>query len=233
MLGVGSSDQRDSRLAAELNAFKKSIPQYAAQLGVTSEQVAAQAADADYFNYLIALPEALATNHRRWSSWKLTVRDGSKEKTAPAPPPLALPDAPPAVAPGIESRFRTLVKEVRCSANYNPEIGKALGFADPGEIGPNFATLAPQLHVALGDMNIRISWNWSGYAQYLDQCELHVDRNDGRGAMVLAISSALGYVDTEQFPTTSAEWTYRAIYRSRGKQVGKWSKATTLLVSGK
>src|SRR4051794_35555416 len=120
MLEVGSLDQRDSRLLAELNVFKKSIPQYAAQLGISPEQVAAQAADADYFCYLIALPDALVTNHRRWSSWKLTMRDGSKEKTAPAPPPLALPEAPPAVAPGIESRFRTLVKEVRCSPGYNP-----------------------------------------------------------------------------------------------------------------
>jgi hypothetical protein len=92
--------------------------------------------------------------------------------------------------------------------------------------------LSPTIDAVIGDMNVRIAWNWSGYASYLDQCELQVDRGDGKGFVVLAAGRIIGYVDTEPFPMAPVEWTYRAIYRSGHNRVGQWSNPVSLTVGG-
>ena len=225
-----SFDQRDARLAAELQAFKDTIAPYATRLGLTPDQIAAHAADTDYFNYVLSVQELIANGNKQWSGWKMLLRNGGNQPSAGAPRPPVFPDAPTAVGPGIESRFRALVKQIRSSANYNPSIGAALGLDDPGQTGPDYNTLAPEIHAAIGDMNVRISWNWAGYAPYLDQCELQVDRGDGKSFVDVAISSSMGYVDTEPFPAVAVQWTYRASYRSRGNRVGQWSEPVALVV---
>lgn len=48
--------QNDDAFAAQIQAFKNAIGAYAATLGLTPAQVIAQAADADYFSYVIACP---------------------------------------------------------------------------------------------------------------------------------------------------------------------------------
>lgn len=223
-------DQRDNQLAAELEAFKNAIGSYASRLGVTPDQVAAQAADADYFSYALAVQELLAGGSKQWNGWKTLLRDGGNVPATGTPQPPVFPAAPPPVPPGIEPRFRALVRQIRASPSYNPSIGAALGLEDPGQAGPNYATLAPEIVAVIGDMNVRVAWNWSGYASYLDQCELQVDRDDGKGFVTLAVGRILGYVDTEPFPATPAQWTYRAIYGSGGNRVGQWSKRVTLTV---
>ena len=225
-------DQRDNQLAAELEAFRNAIGPYASRLGLSPEQVAAQAADAAYFSYALAVQELLTTSTKQWNSWKMLLRDGGNVPASGPPQPPDFPGAPPAVPPGIEARFRALVRQIRASTVYNPSIGAALGLEDPGQTGPNYATLAPEIVAVLGDMNVRVAWNWSGYASYLDQCELQVDRDDGKGFVTLASGRILGYVDTEPFPAAPTPWTYRAIYGSSGNRVGQWSKRVTLTVGG-
>jgi len=225
-------DQRDNQLAAELEAFKNAIGPYASRLGVSRDQVAAQAADSDYFGYTLAVQELLTTGSKQWNSWKTLLRDGGNVPATGTPQPPDFPGAPPPVPPGIESRFRALVKQIRASAIYNPSIGAALGLEDPGQTGPNYATLAPEIVAVIGDMNVRVAWNWSGYASYLDQCQLQVDRGDGKGFVDLAVGKIIGYVDTEAFPAVPAQWTYRAIYGAGGNRVGQWSRRVTLTVGG-
>ncbi|PYJ10554.1 MAG: hypothetical protein DMF06_05920 [Verrucomicrobia bacterium] len=50
-------DQRDNQLAAEIEAFKNAIGAYASRLAVSPDQVAGQAADAEYFRYALAVQE--------------------------------------------------------------------------------------------------------------------------------------------------------------------------------
>jgi hypothetical protein len=225
-------DQRDNHLAAELEAFKNGIGPYAVRLGISPAQVSAHAADTDYFSYTLAVQELLATGSKQWNGWKTLLRDGGNVPSTGTPQPPVFPVAPPPVAPGVEPRFRALVRQIKVNANYNPSIGASLGLEDAYQTGPNYATLAPAIDAVIGDMNVRIAWNWSGYAAYLNECELQVDRCDGKGFVVLAIGRILGYVDTEPFPLASAQWTYRAIYRSAGNRVGQWSKPVSLTVGG-
>jgi hypothetical protein len=225
-------DQRDSRLAAEFDAFKNGIGPYAARLGITPDQVAAQAADTAYFSYTLAVQELLASSSKQWNGWKTVLRDGGNVPAAGTPQPPDFSAAPSPVAPGVESRFRALVRQIKINPNYNPSIGAALGLEDAYQTGPNYATLAPTIDAVLGDMNVRIAWNWSGYASYLDQCELQVDRGDRKGFVDLTVGKILGYADTEPFPSAPVQWTYRAIYHAGGNRVGQWSQPVSVTVGG-
>ena len=77
---------------------------------------------------------------------------------------------------------------------------------------------------------MNVKWNWGGYAAWLDICELQVDRNDGKGFVLLAFDTTPGYTDTQAFPAVPAVWTYRAIYRLGDNQVGLWSLPVSVTV---
>ena len=77
---------------------------------------------------------------------------------------------------------------------------------------------------------VLVKWTFGGYAAYLDACELRVDRNDGKGEVLLAMDTTPGYTDTQPFPAARTVWTYRAIYRVADARVGVWSQPVSLAV---
>ena len=66
----------------------------------------------------------------------------------------------------------------------------------------------------------RVGWGWGGIIAYLDMCEIHVDRDDGKGISTLTYDTTPGYNDTAPFPAIPTRWTYKAIYRVADAQVG-------------
>src|SRR3954464_637734 len=100
--------QNDDTFAAQLQAFKNAIAAYAPTLGLTPAQVTAQAADADYFSYVIACRDLMRNASSQWSGWKNLLRPGGDLPPSGAPVPPVLPTAVPAVAPGVEVRYRAL-----------------------------------------------------------------------------------------------------------------------------
>jgi hypothetical protein len=73
---------------------------------------------------------------------------------------------------------------------------------------------------------------WFSTHAYLDQCEIQVDRGDGKGFILLTYDTTPGYNDTQPFPATPMKWTYKAIYRVNDAQVGLWSNPVTITVGG-
>jgi hypothetical protein len=73
-------------------------------------------------------------------------------------------------------------------------------------------------------------WGWGGNGDYLDSCEIQVDRGDGKGFVLLTIDTTPNYTDTQPFPATPTRWTYRAIYRANDAQVGVWSQTVSVTV---
>jgi len=167
---------------------------------------------------------------QQWTTWKNLMRGGGSTPAAGAPVPPMLPVSVPAVTPGIETRFRALVKQIKASVKYNPAIGEALGIEGAQQTPPDLTTIQPQIGAVLDGNQIDVSWGWGGYGAYLDMCELQVDRGDGKGFVLLAFDTTPGYTDTAPLPATPARWTYRAIYRVGDSQVGVWSKPVSLTV---
>ena len=222
----------DEGFAAQLQTFKNAIGAYSATLGVTPAAVTAQAADADYFSYVLACQQIMQNGARQWTGWKDLERRGGDLPPTGAPVAPVLPAAVPPVAPGIEARFRALVKQIKAQASYNESIGEALGIEGSQQVGPDYATLQPDISATINGTHVDIGWDWSGFSNFLDQIEIQVDRGDNKGFVALAFDTTPGYVDTQPFPAAPVKWTYQAIYRVGDSRVGQWSKPVSVTVGG-
>jgi hypothetical protein len=225
-------DQSDDGFAHQLTTFMNAIGAYAATLGVGTAQVATQAADALYFNYVLSVQELMTNSAKQWTAWKTLQRMGGSVPPTGAPVAPTVPATPPVVAPGIEARFRALVKQIKANTDYNESIGAALGIEGSQQLGPDYATLAPALVLSISGDQVNVAWGWQGYGAFLDQCELQVDRGDGKGMVLLAIDTTPNYTDTAPFPSAPAKWTYQAIYRVGDQRVGQWSAPVSVTVGG-
>ena len=222
----------DDACAAQFQTFKSGIGAYAALLAVTPGQVTAQAADADYFSYVLACQQIAQNAGSQWTGWKDLIRRGGTPPPSGAPVAPVFPAAVPAVAPGVEGRFRALVKQIKAHAGYNQSIGEALGIEGAQQTGPDLTTIQPNIEARISGTQVSVIWGWGGYAQFLDMCELQVDRNDSKGFVLLAFDTTPNYTDTFPFPSAPVKWTYQAIYHVGDQRVGQWSKPVSVTVGG-
>jgi hypothetical protein len=220
--------QNDALFAGQMQTFKTNIGGYATLLGVSPAQMAAQAADADYFAYVVAGQETMQNEAQQWTAWRDLIRGGGTAPASGAPVAPVLPASVPAVAPGVEVRFRALVKQLKANANYNVGIGEALGIEGAVQSGPDLTTIQPQFEVSLVGGQVLVGWGWQGQGHFLDSCELQVDRGQGFG--LLAQDTTPGYTDTQPLPAAPTKWTYRAIYRVGDNRVGQWSNPVSIMV---
>jgi hypothetical protein len=70
----------DVEFGSQLTTFKDNIGSYST-LGVTPAQVTAQAADADYFNYVLECQAVIQNDALEWTAWKRLARRGKGAAT--------------------------------------------------------------------------------------------------------------------------------------------------------
>ena len=210
--------------------FKTNIGSYAATLELTPAEVAAQAADLDFFNYIFECQQIIQKSAQELTAWKNITRTGGNLTGTPAFPTFPAPV--PVVAAGVEARFRALVKKIKAHARYTVTIGDLLGIESPQHTPPDLATLQPVIAVAFTGNHVHLDWGWGGYSVYLDMIELQVDRGDGKGFVLLNFDTTPGYIDTAPMPAALTKWKYKAIYRVGDQRVGLWSNEATLTVGG-
>jgi hypothetical protein len=75
----------DVAFSSQLIAFKNNIGGYATTLGLSTGQVTAQAADANYFAYVLQCQEIMLNGAQQWGSWKELARAGGTPPLAGAP----------------------------------------------------------------------------------------------------------------------------------------------------
>ncbi|MBA2436243.1 MAG: hypothetical protein H0V54_14395 [Chthoniobacterales bacterium] len=148
----------------------------------------------------------------------------------PAAP--TFPAAVPAVDPGIEPRFRALMKQIKAHAAYNTAIGETLGGEGAEQSGPDMATVQPGITAKTMGNTVLVGLDWGGHRAFPDLCEIEVDRGGGTGFALLAYDTTRGYTDTAPFPAKPVKWTCRAIYPVGDHAVGQWSNPVSLTVGG-
>jgi hypothetical protein len=222
----------DDAFAAQLQNFQETIKSYEGVLGVLPAQVTAQEADADYFSYVVACQQIMKNGARQWTEWKDITRGGGDVPATGEGLVPAFPSKVTAVEPGIEPRFRAFAKAIKASPNYNVSIGEALGIEGAEQTGPDMATVQPVISVGASGTEVQVKWGWGGYSEFLDMCEIQVDRGGGAGFVPLCFDTTPNYTDTTPFPATPAKWSYRAIYRVGDHRVGQWSNPVGLTVGG-
>ena len=223
---------RDDEFAAQLATFKNNIGDHIATFSLTPAQITSQAADADYLAFILASQEVCSNCSQQWTAWKDIVRDGTAPPGTAQPVDAPMSDPVPAVAPGIEARFRALVKIIKAHPAYNASIGESLGIEGAAQTGPDFATFKPVLELELRGSLVFIKWTWQGQSDYLDMIEIQVDRGTGGGFVFLCQDTTPGYADTTALPAAPAKWGYKAIFRDGTQRVGQWSDVVTITVGG-
>src|ERR1051325_3087212 len=134
-------EQNDDAFSAQLQTFATNIPPYATTVGLTTTEVADQAADAAYYRFVLACLATMKNGAQQWTAWRGLRRGGGTR-----PPPAGMPMAPvfPAsvlvVLLGIEVRFRALVAKIKTHANYNVPMGEALVIEGEDITGPAMMT---------------------------------------------------------------------------------------------
>jgi hypothetical protein len=225
-------EQNDDAFNAQLQTFNAIIANYSAVLGLPPATLAGLMADGAYFDYELKCMKLVQNAAQQWTAWKNLIRAGGTPPPTGAPVLPTLPAAVPAVAPGVEVRFRALVQSIKTNLNYNEAMGDALGIEGAMQTGPDLTTVQPDIDALISGNHVNVKWGWGGNVAYLDMCEIQVDRGDGKGFILLTYDTTPGYNDTQPFPAAPTKWTYKAIYRVDDAQVGLWSNPVTIIVGG-
>ncbi len=151
-------------------------------------------------------------------------------------PVFTAPDLPAGLAAlgknGALVKLFELIQIIKTSPGYTEAIGQDLGIIGSAKPAPDLTTLQPAITAMVAAAAVEIGWGWQGYASFLDQLEIQVDRGDAAGWQMLTIDTTPGYNDTAQHPATLTKWKYRAIYRVGDIRVGLWSAEVSVTVGG-
>ena len=220
----------DLVFGAQLRTFKNNIGPVAASLNVSPEQVAAQAADADYYNYVLISHGLLLAHARGWTALKKITRTGRQTGVFNGLEAPVLPAPVPPVLPGVERRFRALLRQIKAGPNCTLSLGEGVGIEAVNHSPPDYTTIQPVLALSISGDRVLVGWGWQRCRVFLDQCEIQVDRGDGRGFVLLTYTVTPGYTDSTPFPAAPVKWLYRAIYRLNDEQIGQWSSVASITV---
>ena len=124
--------------------------------------------------------------------------------------------------PGIEARFRELVRYSKSQSGYTPSVGDALGIEGAEQSGPDMSTFKPVLTLRFEGGQVIVGWGWQGQAKFLDLIEIHVNR--GNGYVLLAYDTTPNYTDTTPPPAAGQKWTYKP---STGSATSAWASGAT------
>ncbi len=214
----------------QLITFRDNIAGYATTLGLTPAETASQAADAAYYEYIVASSITMRQADQQWSAWHNWERFGGTGSGAGFPVVPDLGTAPAVVPPGIEGRFRALAQKIKDHPNSNPAIEEALGIRGTESEPLDTSTVQPRLKVKLLGGTVFVDWGWGGHSKELDMIRLEVDRSGTGNFTLLAMDTTPGYSDSTPFPASAAKWTYRAIYYVDDGAVGLWSDPVSVTV---
>jgi hypothetical protein len=215
-----------------LENFIAKISGYATALGLDPAVVADIIKDARWVMYVIGpwLTANRAHNLACTQAAKQAQTGTGGMLTLPVFTAPALPAGTVPRDEGSLTRIFDLVAEIKENNGCTDAMCSDLRIVGAESSGPDFATLAPELTVEITGNTVKLGWGWQGYRQWLDQCEIQVDRSDGKGWVILTFDTTPNYVDSHPFPSALAQWKYRAIYRVDDVQVGQWSPVVTLNV---
>ena len=216
-----------------LTNFANKLPGLAATVGLTQAQATAIVADCMWLIYLLQEWEQAAHNFSIAATnavFEAQFGDGSALMVLPTFDAPALPTGATPVNTGALYRIFAIVQTIKNSGKCSDTNAGVLGIVGTEQPTPDPATLQPVITLSIVNGQVFVKWTWGGYAAFLSSCEIWVDRNDGKGFVMLTIDTTPGYTDTQPFPAALTKWSYKAIYRVDERQFGLWSQPVSITV---
>lgn len=219
--------KNDLELVVQLNNFNAKLPLYMVQLGITQATVDAVSADAEYFSFIVTGADKAKDYSKAWTTQKSTSRRGTGDAPiAGFPVPVDVSTPPAAVLPGVEKRFRQLVKQIKSNPNYTDAIGEDLGIVATQPV-PVFT--APELKVSMKGGNPTI-----GYKRGNSEGVRIYSKRAGEDSFTfLDVSTRSPYVDARPnvVPNTAETRQYYAYFLVNDAQVGSQSAIVSISVA--
>jgi len=226
---------RNADQAAWLVNWCNKLPGYAVALGLTPAQSAAAVADALWLVYVL---QAWLGAIRTWTvactnaSTAAQTGDGTALCVLPVFTPPALPVGGTPVNTGALNRIFAIVQIIKDGNGCTDAIANDLGIVGSVQPAPDLAAIIPVFTLNRIPTGVNVNWGWGGNSAFLDMIELQVDRNDGKGYMLLAYDTTPGYIDSYPQPAALTKWKYKGIYRAGDQQVSQWSQEMSITVGG-
>lgn len=135
--------------------FNTMFAVYAVALGFTVADVDAIADDNAAFQLIATLAVAVSSYEKSMTAYRKQILEGKVGTPGGEIPPVpAYPVTLPIPASGLFERLDNLVKRIRLSATYTPEIGAALGIvpSPTPEVDPESMKPDPSLRVEPGNV---------------------------------------------------------------------------------
>ena len=220
----------DASKLALLQHLNAHLPNYAATLEISADDLSQLQKGLDGFDYILKAQDAAQNYTEALFALKRVLRDGPKNAPINLPPPPTLPPAPAAeLYADIFGFLGALISRIKKHKNYTEAIGKALNIIPAHSPGIDPTTLQPLLTVDFQGGHPVLHWKNNS----TDALELEADHGAGTFSL-LTIQLSPGYQDNTPLPPagTAALWKYRAIYRIRDQQVGHWSQVLEVGVKG-
>jgi len=205
------------------------LPKYNGILKPPPELLTQVSADALAFRFTLHTSDDSGAFSQHWTTFKNRLRDGG-DGTGDWPQPFVVSQpVPAAVSTGVIPRLRSLVAWIKAQPGYTDEIGQDLRIVPPSSV-VDPESWKPDISLQLKAAHPNVNWT-KGKANAL---EIWVDRGDGKGFVLLTISTSPPTLDNSPLPApgSSAIWKYKAIYRYHDQQVGQWSDVVSITVSG-
>lgn len=224
---------RQADQAVWLENFRLKLALHASALNLPPQRVTEAIADARWLVYLFSSwLEAVRTHGKAATNALEWAQTGEGTLNLPSFTAPALPDGVTARPAGALRRLFDLVAEIKENNTCTEPMRIDFGIVGSAEVAPDLATIRPEITATVTAAGVQLGWGWQGLGKYLDQCEIQVDRSDGKGWTVLTFDTTPGYLDTTPYPAALTKWKYRAIYRVDDNQAGQWSGETSVSVGG-
>ena len=218
----------DASKLALLQHLVIQLPNYAAALEVSADDLSQLTIGSDWFDYGLKAQDASQNFTDAQFALKRVLRDGPKSAMLKLPSPLVLPAAPTSEPyADIFGFLGALISRIKKHKNYTEAIGKALNIIAAQSPGIDPATLQPVLTIDFQGGHPVLHWKSNG----TDALELQADHGTGTFSL-LAVKMSPGYQDNTPLPDVVSLWKYRAIYHIRDEQVGHWSQVLEVGVKG-
>lgn len=216
----------DLDFVVQLNNFKAKLPSYMALFGIAQTTVDAVNADAAYFGFITSSADTAKDYSKSWTQQRNNARRGTGDVPLSGfPIPVDVSTPPAAILPGVEKRFRQLVKQIKSNANYTEAIGKDLGIVATQPI-PELT--APVLRVKQSGGKVNI-----GYTRGSSEgVRIYCKRADEANFTFLDVSTRSPYVDARPNVMDNVAETrqYYAYYIVDDGQVGTQSDTASISV---
>lgn len=210
-----------------LNNFASKLPEHSEVLGISPEQIASVQNDAAMYSYIVNIVNSFKAGLAERVGYKDLLKNGAENSPLGPVPVYSNAPAPTVVAAGIFVRISKMIMTIKGNPNYTESIGGNLGIIGSEE-SRELSEMKPNITIRMEAGYPKLVWK-KGKADSLD---IYVNRSDGKGYIYLANDSSPDFVDKTLLNgiEKTAEWIYKAIYRSKDDQVGSFSDEVSVIV---